>query len=863
MRFWDVGYDCEWAYSDAYGCSLFECDVVTDLEALNKQPESTTTYPRRPQHDAFSLLSASQPITRPHSQQTVNQTQQPQQRSGNPVAGDAFGSLFTASTGSSPANTGNMTIAERAALMQKMKAQQYESSAWADKLTATTASIPDDFDLAFSSVPTKNTMSSSLMDNHTIDNDDWGLSDFSSPPPVTQSKSPSTAASTAKSASAPKPQTLWDLDDFALPPPSHSQTGTPGDFDFGDREDGLLDDDDSDGEDTFGLRVRANPRTANTQEDDLLGDLGKPVSHSPSPNPPPSTGTPLRPLQRTNSSSPPPHITGQLVEMGFSPQDARSALSSTKTENGFNIQAAAELLLSQGGGRKRDIERQRDRRPRTQGRTRQTPMHSDSQPQMTTNGPSRLISQASEIGRGVFSKANALWKEGRERAVKMYEEKAATVASGSGSATDGRPRWMREGGRDNDSVREPEARGAMKGGFRDVDQDDGQGNDRRERQRPVAGAPPRGSPQPPPTPYQPQPQEVNLFAADVPPSAYQSPFRRGKPKSEPTPPLWAASAQASTSASPPTQPSPPNSGLSPTPPRNLTTTIHASALATSTSHKSTGTQAFKLGDFPSSISSYALALSALPAHHVLRVPILTNLALVKGKVGDLKEAVKDCDEAIRLVRGFVAKSKIIIQGGSTTATTELATSIDLIEGLTKAYRRRAESYEGLEKWEIAQTDWEVLINAEWAAPGVKGEALRGAGRCRKMVEAGGGSTTPSPALTALRALQTTQASEDALRLTHKDSVDARLTSWKAGKEANIRALLTTLDSVLWPELGWKKVGMAEVVGKGQVKGAYVRAIARVHPDKLNANNTTLEQRMIANGVFGALNEAWNAFQQQS
>jgi hypothetical protein len=31
--------------------------------------------------------------------------------------------------------------------------------------------------------------------------------------------------------------------------------------------------------------------------------------------------------------------------------------------------------------------------------------------------------------------------------------------------------------------------------------------------------------------------------------------------------------------------------------------------------------------------------------------------------------------------------------------------------------------------------------------------------------------------------------------------------------------------------------------------------------QLNANDTTLEQRMIANGVFGALNEAWNVFKQ--
>lgn len=32
--------------------------------------------------------------------------------------------------------------------------------------------------------------------------------------------------------------------------------------------------------------------------------------------------------------------------------------------------------------------------------------------------------------------------------------------------------------------------------------------------------------------------------------------------------------------------------------------------------------------------------------------------------------------------------------------------------------------------------------------------------------------------------------------------------------------------------------------------------------QLNAGNTTVEQRMVANGVFGTLNEAWNVFQQQ-
>jgi hypothetical protein len=73
--------------------------------------------------------------------------------------------------------------------------------------------------------------------------------------------------------------------------------------------------------------------------------------------------------------------------------------------------------------------------------------------------------------------------------------------------------------------------------------------------------------------------------------------------------------------------------------------------------------------------------------------------------------------------------------------------------------------------------------------------------------------------------------------------------------------------------------MAELVTPNQVKIRYTKAIAKLHPDKvrsflispddaptdscwflqLNVKNTTVEQRMVANGVFGALNDAWNAF----
>lgn len=74
----------------------------------------------------------------------------------------------------------------------------------------------------------------------------------------------------------------------------------------------------------------------------------------------------------------------------------------------------------------------------------------------------------------------------------------------------------------------------------------------------------------------------------------------------------------------------------------------------------------------------------------------------------------------------------------------------------------------------------------------------------------------------------------------KDEIDAqvyffniKIASWSKGKEENIRALISSLDSVLWPELGWKNVGLGQLITPQQVKIAYMKAVAKVHPDKVH------------------------------
>ena len=66
-----------------------------------------------------------------------------------------------------------------------------------------------------------------------------------------------------------------------------------------------------------------------------------------------------------------------------------------------------------------------------------------------------------------------------------------------------------------------------------------------------------------------------------------------------------------------------------------------------------------------------------------------------------------------------------------------------------------------------------------------------------------------------------------------DKVDARVAAWRDGKRDNLRALLGSLDAVLWEGSGWKKVGLHELVMANKVKIVYMKAIAKCHPDKVS------------------------------
>ncbi|MEE6494920.1 hypothetical protein FKM82_001898 [Ascaphus truei] len=92
-----------------------------------------------------------------------------------------------------------------------------------------------------------------------------------------------------------------------------------------------------------------------------------------------------------------------------------------------------------------------------------------------------------------------------------------------------------------------------------------------------------------------------------------------------------------------------------------------------------------------------------------------------------------------------------------------------------------------------------------------------------------------------------------------DPEQLKILDWIEGKERNIRALLSTMHTVLWSgENKWKPIGMADLVTPEQVKKVYRKAVLVVHPDK--ATGKPYEQ--YAKMIFMELNDAWSEFENQ-
>jgi len=196
--------------------------------------------------------------------------------------------------------------------------------------------------------------------------------------------------------------------------------------------------------------------------------------------------------------------------------------------------------------------------------------------------------------------------------------------------------------------------------------------------------------------------------------------------------------------------------------------------------------------------------------------------------------------------------------------------------------RKAEALEQMEKWREAGEVWKTCVEG-----GVGGAtSIQGRTRCEKALAPKPASTprtaTPRPrpkpkasalsdlgpsapdseAVERLRAANKAAEKADDEKFALADAVDAKISAWRDGKRDNLRALIGSLDLVMWEGSGWKKIGMHELVTNGKVKINYMKAIGRCHPDKLPQDANT-EVKLVAATVFSTLNESWDKFKEQN
>ncbi|KAJ6735857.1 AUXILIN/CYCLIN G-ASSOCIATED KINASE-RELATED [Salix viminalis] len=111
-----------------------------------------------------------------------------------------------------------------------------------------------------------------------------------------------------------------------------------------------------------------------------------------------------------------------------------------------------------------------------------------------------------------------------------------------------------------------------------------------------------------------------------------------------------------------------------------------------------------------------------------------------------------------------------------------------------------------------------------------------------------------------RDLQTLHEQEERRRIA--DKMDVQIKHWAAGKEGNMRALLSSLQHVLWPECYWEPVSLTDLITSTSVKKVYRKATLCVHPDKVQQKGATIQQKYTSEKVFDILKEAWNKFSKE-
>lgn len=662
-----------------------------------------------------------------------------------------------------------------------------------------------------------------------------------------------------------------------------------------------------DDDDPFGLGTKPinapAPIPIVGDDDDFLGDLGKPVEEVRRASPPKKTTPKPESEPELESDDPWDKAVAELVDMGFSAEQSRRAL--TESGSGLDIQAAVGWILNdahrqakqkqQGGrensrngtsnGDRREPSRDTGRRdsPAWMREESRDSSQSRREDNRSPNGETDITKAAAAMGNNLFKTANSLWKTSQKKVAKAMNEFQQ-------EADPSQPKWMREAAEREQAERRAAAEGKgrktqptpevtdealmLEGGGRPPPRKpkapeprfQSSSNSSRDQSPAMPKPPPeRATPrwqQSAPAP-DPRSRVTKQAIEEQSAQAYVSPARRKKatpqPPQEPELDLFSPTPSKpvlpAQSARTTQRPSPvPSKSSTPIPTRPKAPTRHIpslspTALANSNQHRLAGTAHFKRGDYASAHQSYTSSLSALPESHPITIILLCNRALTSLKTGVPKSAVSDSDTALALIGISRGDGETIDLGPGEGNGTK-----DMKEFYGKALMRKAEALEQMERWKDAGDVWKMCVEHGVGAS----TAIQGRTRCEKALAPKpplsrtatpkaaprpaprpsalsdlGPSGGDSAAVKRLREANANAEKADDEKFALSDQVEARIGAWKNGKEDNLRALIGSLENVMWEGSGWKKVGLHELVLNNKVKIHYMKAIGKTHPDKVS------------------------------
>jgi tetratricopeptide (TPR) repeat protein len=336
-------------------------------------------------------------------------------------------------------------------------------------------------------------------------------------------------------------------------------------------------------------------------------------------------------------------------------------------------------------------------------------------------------------------------------------------------------------------------------------------------------------------------------------------------RNKPTPPIPnqrpAYSTTSSTKSSTSTYQPASNISTPPAPPRTDPITVYADK------ERKQGNYFFNKGQYSEAEHAYGLSIGSLPAGHGDLVLLCNNRAAARLKQGKYQDCIADCSLAIDLARKNMASNAPI-----TSLMRDASTNMKA--QLIKALHRKASALEGLCLFEAAIQVYEEYVRLDGSR---SAQVTQGIIRCQqalldskkkqqqqqqqnwKPATSADNNTTAFPdidfnmfipkpasqynqaqldeinkskAVKEMRDREKQREAEEIERLEKEDKVNAQISVWKTGKDKNLRALLGSLELILWPGVQWKGVMMSELLEPRKCKVTYMKAIAKVHPDKV-------------------------------